>query len=250
MIYKTSLTPKWGTELITQIMAQYTFTTRGNFVEIEGVSNSHDYLHNSSKCITWRYDNTNDFYFLIDAIPYHTNDVTEIEFDGVPLTVAADFKTQIELMFPGLAGGGGSSYLVASVELTDAQIKALPTTYIEVVPAQGAGKLIVVQCVLIEFYFSVTYTNVTGGSYLICGYGNWDVDASSIVLFVGSANNVFSVLTSAQDGDSAAEYLSASRNTLQDNVALKIISSNTGDFTEGNAANTLKVTVYYVVVDV
>jgi hypothetical protein len=159
-------------------------------------------------------------------------------------------ESQIKYVKSGQKINAGASIQSATVTLTDAQIKALPTTYIEVVAAPGIRKMLVLQSALIQFYISGgNYTNVDIGSYLIIGYGDWAVDASSIVLFSGSENNLFSVLTTAQDGDLTAGYLTAGNNTLQENIALKVISSNSGNFTGGNPANTLKVTVYYVVVD-
>lgn len=154
-------------------MAQYTFTTIGDYIEIEGVSNRHDRLHNSSQCITWRYDDSGDFYFLIDGEPYRTEDVTLIEFDGVALTVAADFKTQIELMFTGLAGGG-SSYLVYTALISgtgsgDPSVTILGTNTIGNivwVDNGGGGDGTLAN----SFPYAKTWVSVTNDFYTSVGY--------------------------------------------------------------------------------
>ncbi len=77
-------------------------------------------LHNTSKAITWLLpEDTSIINFVIDGVRYEQTPITSIDFDGVAMTVQADFKTGIEAMFPGLAGGG-SSYLVYTALFTQA----------------------------------------------------------------------------------------------------------------------------------
>jgi hypothetical protein len=151
---------------------------------------------------------------------------------------------------------GGSSYLVASVTLTDAQIKALPTTFIEVVPAPGVGKKILFLWGNMNFYFTAgAYTTVD--AVIQIAYGEWQAGASSYVednCF--QATNSSATLTpflrvyvapSIWVGD--LFVIPRAFNTVE-NLPLKVVGYNdSGDYTGGNAANTLEVTVYYVVVD-
>ena len=100
------------------------FTTRGNFIDFKYTEDVIPYqahnvitLHKTSKCITWGFgENATNIDFKIDDITYNEIPITSIYFDGVVMSAQADFKTKIEAMFPGLAGGGGgSSYLVYKV---------------------------------------------------------------------------------------------------------------------------------------
>lgn len=91
------------------------FRTRGNFVDfvhtdntslqVESVLMS---LHNTSKAVDWSLpEDTTRINFTIDDISYDNILITDIDFDGTALTTQAGFKTNIETIFPGLAGGGG-----------------------------------------------------------------------------------------------------------------------------------------------
>jgi len=141
-------------------------------------------------------------------------------------------------------GGGGSSYLVASVELTDAQIKALPTTPIQLVAAQGAGKAIYIlnANAVQKIVSNGFYTNITATEFLLTTQSN--------------DNSVFIVDANALQEVTGTWFCqgvvnSFSYSNLMDNQPVRILMDNSGggNFTGGNAANTLKVTVYYVVVD-
>ncbi len=156
--------------------------------------------------------------------------------------------------------GGGSSYLVASVELTDAQIKALPTFssgYIELVPAPGANKVLLLAYAVLKWNITGgAYTNISADNTIVIAFGDFAGYASNLSTIPVDDVDRITILSqpSFVDGrGSWAGFLDAYVNGVEAtnviNQPLKLASDNTGDFTGGNAANTLKVTVYYVVVD-
>ena len=260
------------------------FTTRGNFIDFKYTEDVYPNqvhlvltLHNSSKCISWGYgENATHIDFKIDDITYNEIPITSIYFDGVVMSAQADFKTKIEGMFPGLAngGGGGSSYLVASVELTDAQIKALPSTPVQILAAPPAGKayLFLGGAIVLDASLG-QYTNVSSfedniagitamfsTGFGVMGYercadtfanvGIWGVQLAP------ASGRIYSPTDIEVTDGAAVAYTQDSFDGLLDGAMTINIDNYTagyavdlGNFTGGNAANTLKVTVYYVVVD-
>lgn len=104
------------------------FRTNGDFIDFVNIDNTSLQvetiimsLHNTSKAIGWSYDrDTTRISFRIEDISYGGILISDIDFDGVTMTEQADFKTNIEAMFPGLDGGGSSGYLVYTALLTQA----------------------------------------------------------------------------------------------------------------------------------
>jgi hypothetical protein len=149
----------------------------------------------------------------------------------------------------------GSSLLSATVELTDAQIKALPATRIQLIAAPGVGKMILPVSAMVI---------LSGGAYSGAAGAAWNIlteDGSYMssairtnVLFVsgGVAMFTFPALYTP-DANFTGNVITAWQALKEsvDNSALYIKDDLNGvaNYTGGNAANTLKVTVYYVVVD-
>src|SRR5688572_11854111 len=155
------------------------FRTNGNFIDFVNTDDTSlnvetvlMTLHNTSKCIDWSYDeDTTRITFTIDETKYSNILIGDIDFDGVTMTVQADFKTNIEEMFPGLAGGSEGVLLLSTVELTNAQIKALPTTPVNIVDRPGAGKLIQpLQVIMWLNTAGGAYTNLATEAYLTPTY--------------------------------------------------------------------------------
>jgi hypothetical protein len=152
--------------------------------------------------------------------------------------------------------GGGSGLSIATVTLTDAQIKALPTTPIQVVAAPGASKMIVV--VSSMWALDAThgaYTNLAGMS-LALGYGAWPLP---------QATNSYSEAAQGAFADASAVHIlafAAPANTsgqaawiaehAQVAGAAVVVQENgtTGNLTGGNAANTLVVSATYYTLDI
>lgn len=146
-----------------------------------------------------------------------------------------------------------------TVTLTDAQIRALPSTSVQVVPAPGAGKaLVFLRAVAVGSWTAANgYTNVSQVGFLQVAiyYGAEEYQASDLgdVSPFGIESRPmwqFQPWTApAATGQSPrADDLSA---LDVENVPFRFVVTNgsAGDFTGGNAANTLTVTVYYLVVD-
>lgn len=144
-----------------------------------------------------------------------------------------------------------------TVQLTDAQIKALPTTPIQMLPAPGVGKMYAVVIGVAALDVTAgTYSNigVTSSLYIAAGAGsalsaaydeNWDgalQDSSAIHIIH------FAPMMGAQ---APAHSLWNADKPNYENLPLTIKSNNgaSGNFTGGHAANTLRLTVYYVIVD-
>jgi hypothetical protein len=143
--------------------------------------------------------------------------------------------------------------------LTDAQIKALQTTYIELVPAPGEGKLNVLHSAfwVIDTTAGV-YTNQHVDSAVFIGYGDWDLELTTLGALPSLAGQFISkvaplimpIVGGTWDGYSY-DFLSNKPADYALNKALKLIASNAtnGDYTGGNPANSLSVTVFYSIVD-
>jgi hypothetical protein len=140
--------------------------------------------------------------------------------------------------------------------LTDAQIKALPTTPVELVPAQGVGKMI-------KFMGGILRIDTTAGLYTNDNAYNTFV---GIFLLTANVNNAiyFPDLNAGDDrlcnlaplvnpdGANPTAFLVENVYAINavENMPLTIKSTNTGgNFTGGDPANTLEVTVYYSIVD-
>lgn len=160
------------------------------------------------------------------------------------------------------------SVLTAIVTLTDAQIKALPTTPISLVSAPGAGKRVRPIAVSLSLDSSAgAYTNINA-TYCdlhllqgtdITGLGPVDDSTTSAALAqitatLGAASKTIYDLAIPKQSSPATTpkgYVLSSvySNAQQANAVLQLASNNngSGNFTGGNVANTLKVTVYYII---
>ena len=155
----------------------------------------------------------------------------------------------------------------ASVTLTDAQVKALPTTSIEIVAAPGAGRVIVPFYAWFYVNWTADYSNINAAARIGVGYSG--SLSSALSQFQEAAFEVSNLLVDGAShhaflGPNTEPYDGGGGNLrvsgigqFQDepgvtNTALEVFAVNptNGNFTGGDAANTIKVTVLYSIIDV
>lgn len=146
--------------------------------------------------------------------------------------------------------------------LTDAQIKALPTTSVELVPVPGAGKMLVPRMATLNFARTANYTNIQATAVLkiangdgILGIAPMNESFGMVSGFLaGGGNAIVNIAPySIVDVDSFENVNGTIAGPPEfDNRSYVIKATNAagGAFTGGNAANTLKVTVDWSVIDV
>lgn len=132
------------------------------------------------------------------------------------------------------------------VTLTNAQIKALPTTSIDLANAPGAGKRIVP--IIVDFVVNTSaglYTNLDVASYLAVAIGG-----VNLAYYLDGTNFLGTVLGSLHSTLIPPDYALHTDVTPLINAPLQLVADNggLGDFTDGNTANTMVVTSYYVIV--
>jgi hypothetical protein len=147
--------------------------------------------------------------------------------------------------------------------LTDAQIKALPTTSIELVPAMSAGQLPMVHGGLVVIKnVAGAYANANINAYMSVVYTKDGIvltDAaflrtSNLLALTGAANTMFQFSPRVRWDNAfpaleGTDVYSPLENFDGSGLSLFIDNAGSGDFTGGNAANTLEVTVFYSIVD-
>lgn len=177
-----------------------------------------------------------------------------------------------------VVGNGGADITVlpatslpmqrAIVTLTNAQIKALPTTPVTILAAPGAG--FVIQPLLASLHAQTSagaYTNLDPAGFLYFNRGSGLVLVLSVVPndaliangsatrlsdLLGSTTNRSAVLVPWQDTEGVDEWgpippIIDTASIANQPLQAQIDNAAAGVLTGGHAANTLKVTIYYVV---
>jgi hypothetical protein len=167
----------------------------------------------------------------------------------------------------GDAGDPATNYVLqATVALNDAQIKALPTTAVQLVAAPGSGKYLNVhEAILTSDFTAGAYGNTSDTGFI---YVSLDPNAGVVSLLMrndgDSVNPLGTFLGAAKRATALIPYQNAIKPVLfsqgvvpyvgpvseRENLPLLIQAVNgAGNFTGGNAANVMKVTLFYSVVN-
>jgi len=166
-------------------------------------------------------------------------------------------------LFRSVVGGRNAANLSISDPkvLTNAQIKALPTTRVELVPAPASGLIIPALAVLRGDFSAGAYTGIDADGSLLgielnasAGYAftylrNIVADSvQTLTDFLGVADELMTVLLPYHDDNSPNGGILALPQLVSDvDGSLAIFAANALDFTGGHADNTLTVTVAYLV---
>lgn len=157
------------------------------------------------------------------------------------------------------SSGASSAVLHATLTLTNAQILTLPTAAVEIVATPGSGNIVVPYLIAVSKTLAGAYTNVDSGANLAVAYGG-TVSGGLTCLLV--ANSDSAIFTSASANKhwlapiganfSGFQQLAPPDNGDPRNTNLMVTATNAsaGNFTGGNAANTMEIQVYYVVATV
>ncbi len=159
-------------------------------------------------------------------------------------------------------GGGGGSFLhQATVTLTNAQIKALPLTGVDIIPAQGSGTVVICGAYVggglsgaMFMHWVADYTNVDASiawQFYVGNFNNILASYDAGDFFVWGAASPFFLLGPQSDPDTS--YPIPVINSISDfdnkAVTLKVLNASLGALTGGNASNTLTVSLPYMILN-
>lgn len=152
----------------------------------------------------------------------------------------------------------GINLFESTIVLTNAQIKALPTTPLVLVAAPGAGIAYVPISINLHSDFTAgAYTNVNADSYLGAYIGDWfsnfiGNDSSIPITFLSdflSALELYVQLVSYTFSQQIVNWgnlaFNFGPNMANNPIGLYFENNGSGNLTGGNAANTLTVTTFY-----
>ena len=174
---------------------------------------------------------------------YMTGAIFQKTDGGQSGSVFINIGTTASAQFVALGTGGGG--LLATVNLTSAQVKALRATPATIIAAPGAGKLIVVDSVTLQLNYGGTNVFTESIDNLVLEYGDSGTDITASIETTGLID---------QSADTTAVYYPANiaamaNATVGINESVQLFNTGDGEIA-GNAANdnTLNVTVSYHIV--
>lgn len=208
---------------------------KGNLIKIDQSGAAILYLSKDVLPQVTYHDNSTVDFIIGD---YHSGAVplTGLTVGGSSIASASDLDTAIALVWINTSTATAQILVTKKTSITSAQIKALNTTPITVVAAQGAGYAIQPLSVLFHYIYSTAaYATNTNLQLWYNGYTNNLITSNTVLLGVASTYS----LSSPVSGTLTAADL--------DNKAL-VLTVLTGDPATG--AGTLDVYVTYALVTV
>lgn len=164
------------------------------------------------------------------------------DFPDIMSALDADGLAALQEAAGGAVSGGSGLLQVATMTLTDAQIKALGEVPVEVIPAPGANKLLLpISAVAVLNCAAGAYTGLTGTPAVVLWYENQDTIAEGYATSFPWGH--------AADHQDLNMAVVAQNGPNENNAIVITMTSQDGDLANGHADNTLNVTVYYVIVD-
>lgn len=159
----------------------------------------------------------------------------------------------------------GALWWTSTTTITNAQVKTLPTSYVQLLAAPGSGKMIFPFWVMLNKSFSGgDYTNVNANGYLEFTYdggatvleyipndsgaGLTQLDnflfGSNQIYFIKPQQNFISALNT---GWNSSFYRLSKTDVNNKSFSIGISNGVSGNLTGGATANSLEVTTYYMV---
>lgn len=173
------------------------------------------------------------------------------------------FVALFALSFPALASERSTPVAATVysevVTLTDAQIKSLPSSPVEILPSPGADKMILPVSVVVKFENSGNYTDIAPTATLAIVHYGYGLLASLSEGYNSGVSNLlandadmFSVLN-PQSSISPTMGMRADYNYPEyfadQGLTLILYNGFNGDLEGGDSTNALTITVYYVIID-
>jgi hypothetical protein len=217
-------------------------------------------------------------YCLVDTTPeVYTNGTYEIftYFDNLPeIPRLGPFEFDVNGGAPAIVEPPGSpsspSSLVSSITviLTDAQIKALPTTPVVIIPATETPNYttnltevpVIVGGLMLANNYAVAYSNVDNAAYfeLVLGTDHtpWGSNTTTYPAFAIGGDAMVQLIAGpfaatavpgALIGPSSTGF---DRNFYDNAVRLAMNNQSAGDLTDGDPTNTLQITLLYTFIPV
>jgi hypothetical protein len=239
-------------------MASYTFTKTGSEISIDG--GSIDFTDPAPSGYKVLADTVNEKVVITSDqgnirmeinLASDTVTVNEVEFEGT----ASELNTLLYSdIFASSAGATEVVVYQRKTVLTHAQLLAIQTTPVEIVPAPGADKTLVFHQALFTSKITTEYTLGTNSigyiAYADGGDAAYLVRSTQILGAAGNRNTLVPPICDVYDGI-VTDYTSAYSTSTISNKGFTVWMGNdeNQDFTGGDPSNTLEITVFYSIVD-